>query len=130
LAKHTFATAIVGEECRLPPLPGTAFYRDINWRPRDEFKSRPRMRYLALLLAVILGACGVNQSEGSRIGDRTYRIISPEIAGGAEAPNRRLAQQLCPGGYRKLDEAAHKGGVDRADAQEQGITTIWTIKCL
>jgi hypothetical protein len=88
------------------------------------------MRYLLLLLAVVLGACGANQSEASRIGDRTYRIFSPEVAGGAEAPNRRLAQQLCPNGYRKLDEVAHKGGEDRADWYEQGITTIWTIKCL
>jgi hypothetical protein len=88
------------------------------------------MRYLLLLLAVTLAACNVNQSEASRIGDRTYRIISPEVAGGAEGPNRRLAQQLCPNGFRKLDEEAHKGGPDRVDFYEHNITTIWTIKCL
>jgi hypothetical protein len=89
------------------------------------------MRYLLPLLAVLLAGCGgVNQSEASRIGEGTYRIISPEIAGGAEAPNRRLAQQLCPGGYRKLDEQAHKGGADRAIYDQQNITTIWTIKCI
>jgi hypothetical protein len=88
------------------------------------------MRYLLLLVAVALAACNVNQSEASRIGDRTYRIFSPEVAGGAEAPNRRLAQQLCPNGYRKLDEEAHKGGADRADWYQQNITTIWVIKCI
>jgi hypothetical protein len=87
------------------------------------------MRYALLFLAVLLAGCTVNQSEASRIGDRMYRIISPEIAGGAEAPNRRLAQQLCPNGYRKLDEEAHKGGPDRA-TDETKITTTWTIKCI
>jgi hypothetical protein len=89
------------------------------------------MRYLWILpFALILTDCTANQSEASLIGERTYRIISPEVAGGAEEPNRRLAQQLCPAGFRKLDEVAHKGGVDRAIYDQQNITTIWTIKCL
>jgi hypothetical protein len=87
------------------------------------------MRYALLLLAGLLAGCTANQSEASRIGDRMYRIFSPEIAGGAEGPNRRLAQQLCPNGYRKLNEEAHKGGPDRA-TDESGITTIWIIKCI
>jgi phage-related protein len=88
------------------------------------------MRYLLPLIAVMLVGCNQSQSEASRVGERTYRIISPEVAGGAEGPNRRLAQQLCPNGYRKLNEEAHKGGPDRVDWYEQNITTIWTIKCL
>jgi phage-related protein len=88
------------------------------------------MRYLLPLIAVLLIGCGQNQSEFSRVGERTYKIIGPEIAGGAEGPNRRLAQQLCPNGYRKLNEESHKGGPDRADAQDYNITTIWTIKCI
>jgi len=86
------------------------------------------MRYLLPVLAIALVGC--SQSEASRIGDRTYRIISPEVPGGAEGPNRRLAEQLCPGGYRKLDEEAHKGGPDRAIYDEQNVTTIWVIKCI
>jgi hypothetical protein len=87
------------------------------------------MRYLIVLLAVTLAACA-EQSSATRLNERTWRIVSPEIPGGAEAPNRRLAQQLCPGGYRKLDENAHKGGPDRVELDQQNITTIWTIKCL
>ena len=87
------------------------------------------MRYVVLLLAVTLAACG-EQSSATRINERTWRIVSPEIPGGAEGPNRRLANQLCPGGFLKLDDQAHKGGPDRADFQQQNITTVWTIKCI
>jgi hypothetical protein len=93
------------------------------------------MRYLLPLFALallppVLAAC--TESEASRIGDRTFRIDSPGIAGGAEGPNRRLANQLCPGGYRVLTSESHKGGPDRAMSfpDDLGTTTIWTIKCL
>ncbi|HTZ35527.1 MAG TPA: hypothetical protein VMB84_05840 [Stellaceae bacterium] len=93
------------------------------------------MRYplplLALVpIAVAVVACTPDQSVATRIGDRTYRIISPEVPGGAEAPNRRLADHLCPGGYRKLEEESHKGGPDRVDWYEHNVTTVWTIKCI
>jgi hypothetical protein len=88
------------------------------------------MRYVFVLAAVLLAGCAEGQSEASRIGERMYRIVSPEVPGGAEGPNRRLAAQLCPNGYRKLDEDQHKGGPDRVDWYEHNITTIWTIKCL
>jgi hypothetical protein len=91
------------------------------------------MRYwlpLSLVVVLLAGCGGPNQADAVRIAERTYRIESPPIAGGATAPNQRLAQQLCPGGYRVLDDKAHKGGLDRADWYEQGTTTIWVVKCL
>jgi hypothetical protein len=88
------------------------------------------MRLLLPLIAIVLIGCTQNQSDFTRIGERTFRIESPPIAGGAEGPNRRLAQQLCPTGYRVLNKEAHKGGIDRADAQEFNTTTIWVVKCL
>ena len=33
-------------------------------------------------------------------------------------------------GYRLLNQEAHKGGLDRADAQEYNTTTIWVVKCI
>lgn len=91
------------------------------------------MRYwqpLLLVAGLLAGCGGPNQADAVRIGERMYRIESPPIAGGAIAPNQRLAQQLCPNGYRVLDDKAHKGGLDRADFYEQGTTTIWVVKCL
>jgi hypothetical protein len=85
---------------------------------------------LPLVAAVALIGCNANQADFTRIGERTFRIESPPIAGGAEGPNRRLAQQLCPNGYRLLNQEAHKGGLDRADAQEYNTTTIWVVKCI
>ena len=88
------------------------------------------MRYLLPLIAVALIGCTPNQSDAVRIGDRTFRIESPPIPGGAVGPNQRLAQQLCPNGYRVLDNTAHKGGLDRAIYDEQNTTTIWVVKCI
>ncbi|HWB51696.1 MAG TPA: hypothetical protein VG651_21490 [Stellaceae bacterium] len=82
------------------------------------------------LIVAALAGCSPNQSDFTRIGERTFRIESPPIAGGAEGPNRRLATQLCPGGYRVLDSKAFKGGPDRADAREFNTTTVWVVKCL
>jgi hypothetical protein len=85
------------------------------------------MRYLLPLLALALVAC--SESSASRVGDNVYRIDGPGIPGGSDGPNRRLATELCPSGYRLINSESHKGGPDRAtDAQE--TTTIWTIKCL
>jgi hypothetical protein len=88
------------------------------------------MRNLLLLAALLLVGCAQNQSDFTRIGERTFRIESPPIPGGAEGPNRRLAQQLCPGGFRVLNSDSHKGGADRADFYEQNTTTVWVVKCV
>jgi len=88
------------------------------------------MRYLLPLIAVVLVGCAQNQSNFAQIAERTYRIESPPIPGGATGPNQRLAQKLCPNGYRLLNSQANKGGVDRAIFDEQNTTTVWVVKCL
>jgi len=89
------------------------------------------MRFLLpLVAAVALIGCNANQADFTRIGERTFRIESPPIAGGAEGPNRRLAVQLCPNGYRLLNQDEHKGGPDRADWYEHNTTTVWVVKCI
>ena len=84
-----------------------------------------RRHPLAALLIVssaALAAC--TQSVASRIDERTFRIEGPQVPGGSDAPNRRLAEKLCPKGYRVLEESRHK--VDQ-DAQ---LATTWTVRCL
>jgi len=80
---------------------------------------------LALLPAVLstaLAAC--TQSFASRIDERTFSIEGPEIPGGSDVPNQRMAAKLCPGGYRVLDESRHKRDY------QSGLATFWTIRCL
>lgn len=90
------------------------------------------MRFLLWMLAVAMlaGCASPNQADFVRIGERTFRIESPPIPGGADGPNRRLAVQLCPNGFRLLNAESHKGGPDRVDYREFNTTTVWVVKCL
>ena len=91
-----------------------------------------RLRLLLPAAVILLAGCAQNQSDFTRIGERTFRIESPPIPGGADGPNRRVAQQLCPGGFRVLNARANKGGVDRAQGMPDDLntTTIWVVKCI
>ena len=88
-----------------------------------------RLLFLATLLlapTALVSCAGTLQSSASKIDDRTFRIEGPGVPGGAEAPNRRMAERMCPGGYRVLDSTRHKeGGVDGSDA---AISTDWVIR--
>jgi hypothetical protein len=85
------------------------------------------MRPLLLLAVLLLAAC--TEATASRVDDRTYRVEGPGIPGGSEGPNRRLANRLCPKGYRVVDSETHKGGLDRA-TDDQNDMTVWTIRCI
>ena len=81
------------------------------------------MRRLVLAPLLLLVACTA-QSQATKIDDRTYRIEGPGVPGGAEVPNRRLAERVCPGGYRVLDSTRFKRDVG------EGTFTNWVIRCL
>jgi hypothetical protein len=86
---------------------------------------RPSLKAAAFLLALTgLASCGPLQSSATKVDDRTYKIEGPGVPGGAEAPNRRLAARLCPGGYRVVDSLRFKRDPD------EGTYTNWTIRCL
>jgi hypothetical protein len=86
------------------------------------------MRPLLVIATLALAACS-SESTVSKIDNRTFRIESAGIPGGSEAPNRRLAERVCPGGYRVMDKTVHQGTPDRA-REESGIFSNWTIRCL
>jgi hypothetical protein len=85
------------------------------------------MRSAIFLVALLLAAC--TEATASRVDDRTFRIEGPELGVASDAPNQRLANRLCPKGYRVLDSRSHKGGPARA-TDSTDITTTWTIRCI
>jgi hypothetical protein len=85
------------------------------------------MRLFFPLALFLLAAC--TEASVSRIDSRTFLIESGGIPGGAEGPNRRLAERVCPGGYRVMDKTVHQNTPDRA-RDEPGVFTNWTIRCL
>jgi hypothetical protein len=87
-------------------------------------------RFLIALLLVPAGlvSCTAMQSSVTKVDDRTYKIEGPGVPGGAEAPNRRTAERVCPGGYRVLDSTRTKEGC--ADGCNAAISTNWVIRCL
>jgi len=90
-----------------------------------------RLLLLATLLLVpsaLISCAGTFQSSATKIDDRTFRIEGPAVPGGVEAPNRRAAERVCPGGYRVLDSTRHKEGC--SDGCVAGISTNWVIRCL
>ena len=84
---------------------------------------------IPLLLLTLLALAGCIQPTLSKIDSRTYKIESGGIPGGSDAPNRRLAEQVCPSGYRVLDQTSHQNTPDRY-RDEPGVFTTWTIRCL
>lgn len=87
------------------------------------------MRPLPLIVILSLAACSA-ESSVSKIDSRTFRIESAAIPGGSETPNRRLAERVCPGGYRVLDKEVHQNTPDRAREVTGNTFSNWTIRCL
>jgi hypothetical protein len=87
-----------------------------------------RLPIALLLVSAGLAACAAMQSSATKIDDRTYRIEGPGVPGGAEAPNRRMASRICPGGYRVLDSTRSKEGC--TNGCNAAISTNWVIRCL
>ncbi len=85
------------------------------------------MRPLLLLAVLLLAAC--TEATASRVDERTFRVQGPAMGVVSDAPNRRVADRLCPKGYRVIDSQAHKGGPDRA-TDDTDTMTVWTIRCL
>jgi hypothetical protein len=88
---------------------------------------RPLLAATLFLVPAGLASCSAMQSSATKLDDRTFKIEGPGVPGGADAPNRRTAERVCPGGYRVLDSARHKEG------QGEGVSetyTDWVIRCL
>ena len=83
---------------------------------------------LPILLAILcLTAC--TEASISRIDERTFSIEGPNVPSVSDAPNRRLAAQACPKGYRVVDQITRRNTPDGI-RDETGYFTNWTIRCL
>ncbi len=85
------------------------------------------MRSAIFLVVLVLAAC--TEATASRVDERTFKIQGPELGTASDAPNQRLANRLCPRGYRVLDSRSNKGGPDRV-TDSTDIMTVWTIRCI
>jgi hypothetical protein len=81
-------------------------------------------------LVVVLAAPSCTQTTVSKLDYRTYRVEDSGVPGGSTAPDRRAAAQLCPGGYRVLDEHVRYGTRDGYSEDRGEVFTKWTIRCL
>ncbi len=91
------------------------------------------MRYLGLFALLALAACTqatATPASSNRVDNQTFVIHGPGIPGGSAAPNERLAERLCPNGFRVLDSTVRRNSPD-GYADDIGDTfTNWTIRCL
>jgi hypothetical protein len=90
------------------------------------------MRTLLILACLALAGCteATATAASNRVDNRTFVIHGPGVPGGSDVPNRRLAQQLCPSGFRVLSSEERRNSPD-GYADEIGDTfTNWTIRCI
>ena len=97
-------------------------------RRRDVRARRLAMAHLLSGLA-LLALAGCTDATASRIGDRTFRIEGPSLPSESSRPNQRVAERLCPRGYRVLNEITRRNMPDGV-RDEDGQFTNWTIRCI
>jgi hypothetical protein len=83
--------------------------------------------FAALAAAILLAGCA--QGSVTQIDARTFQIKGPGTPGPSDAPNRRMAAAVCPGGYQVLDRVVRYNTPD-GYSEEPGVYTNWKIRCL
>jgi hypothetical protein len=81
-------------------------------------------------IVVVLAVVGCTQTTVAKLDYRTYQIQDAGVPGGSSAPDRRAAEQLCPNGYRVLNERIRNGTADGVSEDRGQVFTQWTIRCL
>jgi hypothetical protein len=82
------------------------------------------------LIAVAATLVGCTQATVSKLDYRTYKIQDSGVPGGSTAPDRRAASQICPSGYRVLNERERRNTRDGHSEDTGQVFTEWTIRCL
>lgn len=87
----------------------------------------PGLRLVSV--AALLALAGCTQAAATRVADRTFRIDGPGLPSESDAPNRRVAERVCPNGYQVVDQITRRNTPD-GHRDEPGMFTNWTIRCL
>ena len=87
------------------------------------------MRFLLPVLGLVLLLPGCTKATATRIDTNTYAIHGPGVPGGSDVPNLRLANQICPNGFRVLNSTT-RHNTPNGIVDEPGDFTNWTIRCL
>lgn len=85
---------------------------------------------LILPLIIVLAAAGCTQTTVAKLDYRTFKIEDSGVPGGSTAPDRRVAEQICPNGYRVLNELVRNGTEDGYSEERGEVFTTWTVRCL
>ena len=88
------------------------------------------MRHLLPFVAVALTIAGCTSTTVSKVDYRTFTIQDSGIPGGSSAPDRRTAAQLCPNGYRVLNQLVRRNTPDGYSEETGYDYTTWKIRCL
>jgi hypothetical protein len=88
------------------------------------------MRHLLPFVAVALAIAGCTSATVSKVDYRTFMVQDSGVPGGSSDPNRRVAAQLCPSGYRVLNERIRNGTRDGYSEDRGEVFTTWTIRCI
>jgi hypothetical protein len=88
------------------------------------------VRHILPTLVLVLAIAGCSQATVSKLDYRTFKVQDSGVPGGSTAPNRRVAGQICPNGYRVLDERVRNGTRDGYSEDRGEVFTTWTIRCL
>jgi len=107
---------------------GDSTTRALGVRPGVRFGRKAINMRLPFILA-ILALAGCTEAAATRIDARTFRIDGPGLPAESTTPNRRIAERLCPSGYRVLDHIVRRNTPDGI-RDEPGMFTDWTIRCL
>ncbi len=83
-----------------------------------------------LPLLVVIAVAGCTQTTVSKLDYRTYLVEDTGVPGGSTAPDRHAAAQLCPNGYRVLNQVVRYNTPDGYSEESGEVFTKWTIRCL
>ncbi|HEV2300202.1 MAG TPA: hypothetical protein VGR91_01410 [Stellaceae bacterium] len=88
------------------------------------------MRPLLPLLCVVLLLAGCTHATATRVDANTFTIHGPGIPGGSDAPNVRLAKEICPNGFRVLKSTTLHNTPNGSEDRPGNDFTNWMIRCI